>query len=104
MMYQTANPPVDVEIGSYGKQWLEFMEENHPDLVAQLQESNTLYDVARSVDDTAWDYRELLDSQYMEAHPRPKTFDEIVKWERTRAFYTDGAVMREKVLIPITTV
>jgi hypothetical protein len=56
--------------------------------------------VAQSVDDMAWDYRELLDRQYMELHPRPAEFWEIVAWERTRMFYTDSAVMREKVLIP----
>jgi hypothetical protein len=91
------------QIGSYAEKWFAFMEENHPRLVKKMLADGTLLDVAQSVDDTAWDYRELLDAQYMKQNPRPKTFEEIVKWETTRMFYTDGQVMREKVLIPITT-
>jgi hypothetical protein len=92
----------DNPVGSYGTKWLNFMSEHHPDLVTEMIGNKTLADVARSVDDTAWNYRELLDAQYMKANPRPKTFEEIVSWERTRAYYTDGEVMRDKVLIPLT--
>jgi len=92
----------DEAVGSYAVKWLDFMEENHMDLVEEMSASNTLISVAHSVDDTAWDYRELLDAQYQQHNPRPKTFEEIIKWETTRAYYTDGQVMREKVLIPVT--
>jgi hypothetical protein len=89
------------EIGTYGEKWLKFMREHHPKLVSEMQSKGTLYKVAQSVDDIAWNYRELLDRQYMELHPRPEvSFEKIAAWERTRAFYTDSAVMREKVLIP----
>jgi len=91
------------EVGSYARKWLDFMVEHHPDLVWEMTKSETLEAVAQSVDDTAWNYHDLLEKQYAEAHRRPKTFEEIVKWEYTRAFYVNGAVMREKVLIPITT-
>ena len=101
-MNNTTNPITHEEIGSYGKKWLAFMEENHPRLVKIMRWERRLYDVARSVDESAWEYRELLDNQYMQAHPRPKGFENIVAWERTRDFYTHGAVMREKVLIPIS--
>ena len=95
-------PTEEMDIGTYGIKWLEFMRGHHPKLVRELQQKGTLYKVAQSVDDYAWDYRELLDKQYAELHPRPHTFEEIVKWEYTRKFYTDSAVMRERVLIPHT--
>jgi len=92
----------EIIIGSYGQKWMHFMKTQHPKLVREMKRKGTYLKVAQSVDDTAWDYRELLDNQYQRLHPRPKTFEEIVSWETTRAFYTDGAVMREKVLIPHT--
>jgi predicted unusual protein kinase regulating ubiquinone biosynthesis (AarF/ABC1/UbiB family) len=98
----TARSLID-QIGTYAEKWFAFMERNHPRLVKKMLASGTLLEVAQSVDDTAWEYRELLDAQYMKLHPRPKTFEEIVKWETTRCYYTDGQVMREKVLIPVTT-
>ena len=94
----------EMKIGNYGRKWLHFMRENHPKLVLEMQLKNTLYKVAQSVDDMAWDYHDLLDRQYAQAHPHPKEFWEVVAWERTRQFYTDGAVMREKILIPHSTV
>ena len=91
-----------IQVGNYGMKWLEWMEENHPRLVKEMERKQNLFEVAQSVDDAAWDYRELLDTQYMKHNPRPKTFEEIVKWETMRCYYTDGQVMREKVLIPYT--
>jgi len=96
-------PTMDEEpIGIYGMKWIDFMERNHIHLVEEMRHKRIFLTVARSVNETAWEYRELLDDQYMKANPRPKTFEEIVSWERTREFYTDGAVMRERVLIPRT--
>ena len=95
----------EMEIGAYGRKWLDFMRTNHADLVLEMQSNGTLYKVANSVDESAWKYRELLlDKQYAELHPRPKGFENIVAWERTRIFYTDSAVMRERILIPYTSV
>lgn len=52
---------------------------------------------------TAWEYRNLLDRQYEQMNPRPNgTYEENLAWERTRQFYTDGTVMRERVLVPLT--
>ena len=95
----------EMEIGAYGEKWLSFMREHYPKLVLEMQLKGILYKVAQAVDDIAWDYRDLLDRQYMELHPRPEmSFEKIAAWEQTRAFYTDSAVMREKVLIPRSTV
>jgi len=90
------------DIGDYGKDWLNFMDEHHPELVCEMVENQTLLKVAQSVDNSAWEYRELLDSQYAERHIRPYEYEEVVAWERTRTFYTNNIVMRERVLIPHT--
>jgi hypothetical protein len=94
----------DDPVGTYGMKWFKFMQGNHPKLVKRMITDGTLVAVARSVDNTAWDYRELLDAQYEKSYPRPNGFEEIVRWETTRTFYTDGEVMRDKVLICITAV
>ena len=91
------------EIGSYGRKWIDFMVQNHLDLVWEMTKAETFEEVARSVDDEAWEYRELLDNQYAKQNPRPQnSFEQIVAWEYTRQFYTDSAVMRERVLVPRT--
>jgi hypothetical protein len=92
----------DEPIGTYGTDWLDFMQSNHPKLVEQMTVSGTLAEVARSVDERAWNYRFLLDEQYEEHYPRPTEYETVIAWARTRQFYTDSAVMREKVLIPHT--
>ena len=94
----------DEEVGSYGKKWLAFMEQHYKGKVEKMLTDGNYYDVARSVDESAWEYHDLLERQYQEAHPRPKGFENIVAWERTRGFYVDGEVMRSKVLVAMTTV
>ena len=92
-------------IGVYGMRWMNFMEEQHSNLVKMMQQKQQYLDVARSVDRSAMEYREILDEQYEQMNPRPESyqFEELLKWEQARMFYSDGAVMRERVLIPITT-
>jgi hypothetical protein len=90
-------------IGPYGMAWMHFMEENHEDLIEVMQFHGNYLTVARSVDRSAKAYKELLDRQYAEMNPRPtESYEEIQKWEFTRNFYTDGTVMRERVLVPRT--
>ena len=94
-------------IGYYGSKWLDFMEEHHTKLFRQLEKKQTLYAVAQSVDKYAWDYKNLLDRQYEQLHPRPYDFegeDELRSWKFARNFYTDHEVMVERVLVPHTTV
>ena len=100
-----SEPTMEEEpIGTYGMSWMTFMEKNHADLVDVMQFHGNYLTVARSVDRSARKYREILDSQYEQANPRPtESYEEIRKWETTKAFYTDSTVMRERVLIPITT-
>lgn len=101
--FTNTEPSVEEEpIGSYGTAWIQWMQDNHKKKVREMKAKGIFLTVARSVDESAWDYRNLLDRQYEKANPRPETFEEIVSWERTREFYTDSAVMRESVLIPIT--
>jgi hypothetical protein len=90
-------------IGYYGTKWLDFMEENHPKIFRELKKNQTLYAVAQSVNKYASDYKTLLDRQYEQAHPRPYEWEdesEHRSWTFTRNFYTDGEVMRERVLVP----
>jgi hypothetical protein len=85
-------------IGSYGTRWLSFMENNHKKLFRELKKSDTLIKVARSVDKYARDYKNLLDRQYEQMYPRPCEDEALRKWKFTRDYYTDGEVMRERVL------
>ena len=103
MQIETEPTTEQEPIGSYGTAWMHFMEENHPELVEVMRMQHKFLTTARSVDRSAWEYRELLDRQYEQMYPRPNgTFEENLRWEKTRAFYTDGTVMRERVLIPLT--
>ena len=99
-----AEPSTEQEpIGSYGTAWMHFMESNHPEMVEVMRMKHSFLTTARSVNRSAWEYRELLDRQYEQMYPRPNgTFEENLAWERTRQFYTDGTVMRERVLVPLT--
>jgi hypothetical protein len=98
-----AEPSIEEKpIGAYGMKWIEWIRANHPHLVNRMKLKHNFLTVARSVDAAAWEYRELLDKQYAKANPRPFGFEKIVEWEKTRTFYTDGQVMRERVLIPVT--
>jgi hypothetical protein len=93
----------ETEIGYYGTKWLEFMKIHHPNLFRQLKKKQTLLAVAESVNKYAREYKQLLDRQYEQVNPRPYEFegeDALRSWKFTRDFYTDSAVMREKVLIP----
>ena len=55
------------------------------------------------MDESAWEYRFQLDVQYAKENPRPNTgFEENLRWERARQFWTDSTVMRERILIPPT--
>jgi len=94
----------EMDIGSYGRKWVNFMKRCHPNLVREMLRKGTFYEVAQSVDDRAWEYDEFLTKQYMDTHPCPNTFEENVKYHTTKKFYINGAVMREKVLIPYTSV
>jgi len=91
------------KVGYYGMKWLDFMEENYPKLYRQLEKKQTLYAVAQSVNEYASDYKTLLDRQYESLHPRPYEWEyesEHRSWTFTRNFYTDGEVMRERILVP----
>jgi hypothetical protein len=90
-------------IGEYGRKWANFMIKHYPELVAIMLQESTYSEVARSVDTYAREYKQLLDRQYEQLHPRPCEWEdekEHRSWKFTRDFYTDGAVMREQVLQP----
>ena len=78
------------------------MDENHYGHAELMRFHHKFLTVARAIDDYAFQYKELLDKQYEEAYPRPDGFEECLKWEQTRQFYTNNTVMRERVLVPYT--
>ncbi|MCQ2419940.1 MAG: TnpV protein, partial [Clostridia bacterium] len=90
-------------VGSYGIKWMQWMEENHPEKVEVMKFHHRYLTVARSVDKRAWEYRNRLDQQYMEANPRPHGFEKILEWEQTRTHYTDSATIRDIVHQAVTT-
>ena len=92
-------------IGYYGKQWIDFMKNHHPKLFRQLKKNQTLFTVAQSVNKSAQEYKDLLDHQYEQMHPRPYEWEGISEhrsWKFTRDFYTEHEVMVDCVLIPLT--
>ena len=105
MTYQQLQIVEPIEVGYYGTQWLEFMENHHLKLFRRMTKDRTLHAVAKSVNEYASDYKALLDRQYEQLHPRPYDWEdesEHRSWKFTRDFYTNGEVMRERVLIPFT--
>lgn len=91
------------EIGYYGNAWMSFIEENHPKLAAQLKKRGTYEDVARSVNHSACEYYKLLADQYAQQNPPPDDPEAYRSWKYTRNYYIKSAVMREKVLVAVTT-
>ncbi|MDE7363737.1 MAG: TnpV protein [Ruminococcus sp.] len=89
-------------IGIYGMKWMTFMEENYPHLVEEMKLYHRYLTVARSVEKNAQEYRDLLDDQFAQENPRPTDFEEVLKWEQAKMFYSDSTVMREIVLVPVT--
>ncbi len=89
-------------IGYYGQTWMSFMEENHPKLAAQMQKRGTFEAVARSVNQDAGDYCDLLNRQYAEQNPPPDDPEAYRSWKKTRDYYIDSTVMRERVLVAVT--
>ena len=85
-------------IGRFGAEWQRFMKENYPDVVTNDLAGERFDELARKIDAEAWGMWELLRRQYAEKYPRPKTFNEIVVWEKTRSLYVEHEVMEQIVL------
>ena len=89
-------------IGYYGHAWMSFMKENHPKLAAQLKERGTFEAIARSVNQSACDYCDLLNWQYTQQKPPSDDPEAYRSWKFTRDYYINSAVMRERVLVAVT--
>lgn len=88
----------DKSIGRWGAEWQNFMRENHPDVIAAELVGDKFDELAGKIDSEAWEMWELLRRQYAAKNPRPKTFAEIVAWEKTRSLYVEHEVMEQIVL------
>lgn len=74
------------------------MEENYPEVIPSLQGRLKWELIPRQIDREAWSMWELLRKQYAEKNPRPKTFTEIVAWEKIRSIIVEREVMEQIVL------
>ncbi|HAG14287.1 MAG TPA: hypothetical protein DCG49_10575 [Ruminococcus sp.] len=64
-----------------------------------MQKRGTFEAVARSVNQNACDYCDLLNRQQ---NPPPEDPAAYRAWKKTRDYYIDSAVMRERVLVAVT--
>ena len=86
-------------IGSYGRKWQEFMQENYPFEIAPMETRAQFGLIARKVDKEAQEMYELLTEQWAESHqPRPTTFAESAAWEKMKILECKRAVMEDVVL------
>ena len=85
-------------IDRWGAAWRRFMETNYHGEILELKESGRWEVIPRLIDLEAWQMWELLRKQYAAQKPRPKTFVEIVAWEKTRSLVVEHEVMEQIVL------
>ena len=85
-------------IERWGQEWRKFMTENYPEEIPSLQGRLKWELIPRQIDKECWQMWELLRKQYAAKNPRPKTFNEIVEWEKTRAFIIKHEIMEQLVL------
>lgn len=93
----------DETLGFYAHAWMEFMDTYHPELAQQMQGDGTYERAARAVEHSANDYRDLLNRQYAQQNPPPEGLSALRAWYHTRDFYVNSMVMRENVLVAVTT-
>ena len=96
----TLNAPAVVLIDDF---LIYVMEENHPDLVAEMKQNGSYEEVAWSVSCRAIKYCDLLNRQYAKQNPPPEDPDAYRSWKIPRDYTIDSAVMRKKVLVAVTT-
>ena len=89
---------IKTPIDRWGIAWQRFMETNYPEEIPLLKENSRWEVIPRLIDREAWQMWELLRKQYAERNPRPKTFVEIVTWEKTRLLVIEHEVMEQIVL------
>ena len=85
-------------IDRWGTAWRRFMETNYSGEIPQLKANGRWEVIPRLIDREAWQMWELLRKQNAAQNPRPKTFVEIVAWEKTRSLVVEHEVMEQIVL------
>ena len=89
---------IEKPVDRWGQEWRRFMAENYPEDIPSLQGRLKWELIPRQIDKEAWEMWELLRKQYAMKNPRPKTFLEIMSWEKTRAFIIEHEIMEQLVL------
>ena len=85
-------------VDRWGQEWRKFMTENYPEDIPSLQGRLKWELIPRQIDKEAWEMWELLRKQYAMKNPRPKTFLEIVSWEKMRQLAVEHEIMEQIVL------
>lgn len=102
-MIQVTSDPEEIAllnepIGIYGQRWQEFMEENYPQRILELQLNLRWAIIPRLIEREAEEMISVLENNYMEKNPIPKNFLERAAYCKTMQLEISGIVMREIVL------
>ena len=97
----TENPAeqklLEQPIGRWGKMWQEWIRTEYPTEVQVLITEGKWQIIPREIDIEAENRFRELDVQYRQQNPRPTTFEEILRWEKTRLLTVEHQVMEEVV-------
>ena len=74
------------------------MTENYPEDIPSLQGRFKWELIPRQIDKECWKMWQLLRKQYAMKNPRPKTFLEIMSWEKMRQLMVEHEVLEQIVL------
>ncbi|MBQ2881998.1 MAG: hypothetical protein IJE40_06985 [Clostridia bacterium] len=89
---------METSVDRWGQEWRKFMTENYPEDIPSLQGRLKWELIPRQIDKEAWEMWEMLQKQYAMKNPRPKTFLEIMSWEKMRQLAVEHEVMEQIVL------
>ena len=89
---------METPVDRWGQEWRKFMQTNYPEEIPSLQGRLKWEIIPRQIDKEAWKMWELLRKQYAANNPRPKTFLEIVSWEKMRQLAVEHEIMEQLVL------
>ena len=85
-------------VGRWGQEWRKFMTEYYPEEIPSLQGRLKWELIPRQIDKECWKMWRLFRKQYAANNPRPKTFLEIVSWEKMRQLAVEHEIMEQIVL------
>ena len=85
-------------IGIYGQRWQEFMQEQHPEKILELQLNLRWAIIPRLIEREAQERLAVLEEEYQRKYPVPTDFWEKAKYYKTMQIENSSEIMREIVL------